>query len=178
MLPMLELATEHVQLNTTCHMNHVPPCCMNFSHTPLEIPSLNNVLPAMVLQNRLGCSNIQCSSCTSPHSRVCHVALSPAPIAPTCLGRRVVRVVVILLLLISGDIETNPGPVGEYTSLIYTQVCPPPVHNVTRPQYTIPYSGKFSNGANFRTFLGVISRDQLSRDQLSYRNYSNRTVEN
>ena len=28
------------------------------------------------------------------------------------------RVVVILLLLMSGDIETNPGPVGKFTSLI------------------------------------------------------------
>ena len=51
MLPMLELAIEHVQLTTTCNINHVPPPCMNFSHTPLELPSLNNTLPAMVLQN-------------------------------------------------------------------------------------------------------------------------------
>ena len=27
----------------------------------------------------------------------------------------VVGAVVVLLLLMSGDIETNPGPVGEYT---------------------------------------------------------------
>ena len=32
-------------------------------------------------------------------------------------------VVVLLLLLMSGDIEMNPGPVGEYTSLTYYQVC-------------------------------------------------------
>ena len=29
MLPMLELATEHVQLTTTCHINHVPPPRIN-----------------------------------------------------------------------------------------------------------------------------------------------------
>ena len=109
MLPMLELATEHVQLTTTCHLNHVPPPRMNFSHNPLELPSLNNVLPPMVLQNQLSWSNIKHSS----HSRVCHVALSPAPIAPTGLARRVVGVVVLLLLLMSGDIETNLGPLSK-----------------------------------------------------------------
>ena len=105
MLPMLELATEHVQLTTTCRMNpvnHGPP---SRSHTPLVLPSLNNVLPAMVLQN---------IKCLSYISSVRHVPLSPAPTVPTGLGRRVVGVVVLLLLLMSGDIETNPGPVGEW----------------------------------------------------------------
>ena len=37
---------------------------------------------------------------------------------PTGLGRRVVGAVVLLLLLMSGDIEMNPGPVGECTCLI------------------------------------------------------------
>jgi len=124
MLPMLELATKHVQLATTCHINHVAPPSMNFSHTPLELPSLNNLLPAMVLQNQLTWSNIKCSSYTSPHSSVGHVALRPAPIAPTGLRRRMVGVVVLLLLLMSGDIETNSGPVGEYIPL----VCIPLVH--------------------------------------------------
>ena len=96
MLPMLELTTEHVQLKTTYHINHVHPPHMTFSHTPLELPSLNNVLPAMVLQNQLAWSNIKCSSYTTPRSSVCHVSLSPAPIAPTGLGRRVVGVVVLL----------------------------------------------------------------------------------
>ena len=104
-LPMLELATEHVQLATTCR---VPPPRMTFSHTPL-LPYLNNVLPAMVLQNRVAWSNI---NCPSSHSRVCHVSLSPAS---TGLGRRVVRVVVLLLLLMSGDVETNPGPLSKCT---------------------------------------------------------------
>ena len=114
MLPMLELATEHVQLATTYYMNHmnqwhVVPPHMTFNNTHL-LPFLNNVLPAMVLQNQLAWSNIKC---LSSHSRVCHVCLSSAP---SSLGRRVVRVVgvgVLLLLLMSGDIEMNPGPVGE-----------------------------------------------------------------
>ena len=104
MLPMLELATEHVQLATTCRMNPINHGTLSRSHTPLVLPSLNNVLPAMVLHN---------IKCWSYISIVRHVPLSPAPTAPTGLGRRVVRVVVLLLLLMSGDIETNPGPVGE-----------------------------------------------------------------
>ena len=125
MLPMLELAIEHVQLIATCHMNlhHVHARRMTFSHTHLlpfpnnVLPAfshthlLNNVLPAMVLQNRVVWPNIKCPS---SHSRVCHVSLSPAP---TGLGRRVVGVVVFLLLLMSGDIEMNPGPVGKYYML-------------------------------------------------------------
>ena len=111
MLPMLELATEHVHLTTTCRMNPVnrgPLSPVNFSHTPLVLPSLNNVLPAMVLQNRV---NIKCLSYISS---VRHVSLNPAPTALTGQGRRLVRMVVLLLLLMSGDIETNPGPVGEW----------------------------------------------------------------
>ena len=114
MLPMLELATEHVQLATMYYMNcmnHVHARHMTFSHTPLALPSLNNVLPAMALQNRVAWSNIKCPS----HSSVHHVSLNPAP---TGLARRVVGVVVLLLLLMSGDIETNPGPVGEWISLM------------------------------------------------------------
>ena len=84
MLPMLELATEHVHLTTTCRMNpinHGPLSPVTFSPTPLVLPSLNNVLPAMVLQN---------IKCLSYISSVCHVSLSPAPTAPTGLGRRLV----------------------------------------------------------------------------------------
>ena len=105
MLPMLELATEHVHLTTTCRMNPVNYRPPSRSHTPLVLPSLNNVLPAMVLQN---------IKCLSYISSVRHVSLSPAPTVPTGLGRRLVRMVVLLLLLMSGDIETNPGPVGEW----------------------------------------------------------------
>ena len=119
MLPMLGLVDEHVhvQLTTTDHMStinqrNVHFHHMTFRHTPLvlKLPSLDNVLPAMALQSRGVRSNITCPSYTS--SGVPHVS-------PTDLGRvvrvvRVVRVIVALLLLLSGDIETNPGPFGEF----------------------------------------------------------------
>ena len=79
MLPMLELATEHVQLATTYCMdsiNHVHACHMTFANKPLVLPSLNNVLPAIAFENRIAWSNI---GYQSTHSRVCHVAISPAP---------------------------------------------------------------------------------------------------
>ena len=82
------------------------------AHRKQQQPFLNNVLPAIVLQNRLPWSNIKGPS---SHSRVCHVSLSPALAG---LGRRVVGVVVLLRLLMSGDIEMNPGPVGECTCLM------------------------------------------------------------
>ena len=115
MLPMLELAAERAQLTTMYYTNHwhVHPRHVTFSHTHL-LPSLNNVLPAMVLQNRVAWSNIKCLSYTSSHSSVRHVSHNPAP---TSLGRRLVGAVVLLLLLMSGDIEMNPGPVGECTPL-------------------------------------------------------------
>ena len=123
LLPMLELATEHAQLTTMYYRNaldHVHARHMTFSHTPLALPSLN-VLPAMALQSRVAWSNIKCPS----HSSVCHVSLHPAP---TGLGRVVVRVVVLLLLLMSGDIETNPGPVGEWTSFM----CKKPIYHLMK----------------------------------------------
>ena len=73
MLPMLELATEHVHLTTTCRMNHINRGPLSRSHTPLVLPSLNNVLPAMVLQNIKSLSYI---------TSVRHVSLSPAPTVP------------------------------------------------------------------------------------------------
>ena len=113
MLPMLELAAERVELTTMYYTSHwhVHQRHVTFSHTHL-LPSLNNVLPAMVLQNRVAWSNIKCLSYTSSHSSIRHVSNSPDSTIPG-LGRRVVGVVVLLLLLMSGDIETNPGPVGE-----------------------------------------------------------------
>ena len=116
MLPMLGLADDHVQLTTMYHMSLIHQCYihsrhMTFNHTPLLLPSLNNVLPAMVLQNRVARSNIGCPSSHSdlPHYfPILHLSL------PTGLGRRVVGMVLVLLLLLSGDIETNPGPVGEF----------------------------------------------------------------
>ena len=119
MLPMLGLVDEHAQLTTMYHMNtinqwslHAPH--MTSNHTPLLLPSLNSVLPAMILQNRVARANIGCPPTSSysdfPHrSPVLHLNV------PTGLGRMVVEMVmVLLLLLLSGDIETNPGPVGEF----------------------------------------------------------------
>ena len=107
MLPMLEVAAEHKQLTTTHHTGgHLP-----FSHTPLVLPSLSNLLPAMVFQNRVVTSNM-CFSHSFSHSSVCPIS------SGLCLSisyslKKVVMVVVLLLLL-SGDIETNPGPLGEH----------------------------------------------------------------
>ena len=114
MLPMLEQAAERTQLTTMSYNQwHVHPRHMTFSHTHL-LPFLNNVLPAMVLQNRVVWSSIKCPS---SHSCVRHVSLSPT--VPTGLGRRVVEVVMLLLLLMGGDVETNPGPVGKCSCLTY-----------------------------------------------------------
>ena len=118
MLPMLGLADEHVQLTTMYHMSpihqdYVHPCHMTFNHAPLLLRSLNNVLPAMALQSRVVRSNM-CASYSSSDSGVYHVSAILHLDFPCGLGRGVVGVVLILLLLLSGDIETNPGPVGEF----------------------------------------------------------------
>ena len=115
MLPMLQLTTEHAQLVTTYHVtpiNHVDPHHMNFSHAPLVLSSLNNVLSAMGIQNELASSN---SRCQSSHSRTSHVFPNPAVIVPFSLGKTVEDVMLALLLLRSGDVEVNPGPVGKCT---------------------------------------------------------------
>ena len=122
MLPMLVLVDEHVQLTIMNHMNHINPInqwsghpCyddMISCHTPLLLPSLNNVLPAMALQSRVVKLNIV--SYTSSHSGVRPVPPILHLNLPSGLGRRVVGMVLVLLLLMSGDIETNPGPVGEF----------------------------------------------------------------
>ena len=102
MLPMLVVVNEHKQLAT---MNS-----MTFSHSPLVLSSLNNVIPAMVLQNRVERSSVGNLSCSPSRSNVQRTSFS--------LGLRVcsrgrVMVVMLLLLLLSGDIEMNPGPLGE-----------------------------------------------------------------
>ena len=110
MLPMLEVAAEHKQLTTTHHSNPAGGH-LAFTHTPLVLSSLSNLLPAMVLQNRVVRSNM-CLSHSFSHSSICPIFFG------LCLSvsysvKKVVMVVVLLLLL-SGDIETNPGPVGEH----------------------------------------------------------------
>ena len=115
---MLGLVDEHVQLTTTCHISqcYIHSRHMTFRQAPLVLilPSLDNVLPAVALQNRVVWSNVGCPSYTSSQSDVRHHSLILHLILPSGLGRRVVDVVLILLLLLSGDIETNPGPVGEF----------------------------------------------------------------
>ena len=124
MLPMLVVAAEHVQLATTDHMNPMDQLCIHphhttFKHGPIILPSLNNVLPAMTLQNEIVKSNIWCLSCSSFHASVRRVSYSPGFSVPSGLGRMVVGAVVVLLLLMSGDIEMNPGPVGECINTTY-----------------------------------------------------------
>ena len=127
MLPMAVVADEHAQLATTepvilfgrwcVHPRHI------FKHTSLILPSLNNILPAMALQNVEVKSNIWCLSRSLSHTRVCHVSSSPGLSVPSGLGRMVVGAVVVLLLLMSGDIETNPGPVGEcITEYVFSEL--------------------------------------------------------
>ena len=124
MLPMLVVAAEHVQLATTDHMNPMDQRCIHlhhrtFKHAPLMLPSLNNILPAMALQNEIVKSNIWCLSHSSSHTSARCVSFSPGFSVPPGLGRMVVGAVVALLLLMSGDVEMNPGPVGEYINTRY-----------------------------------------------------------
>ena len=121
MLPMLVVAAEHVQLATADHMNSMDQWCIHphFKHVPFMLPYLNNLLPTMALQNEIVMSNIWCLSHSSSHISVRHVSFSPGLNVPSGLGRMVVGAVVVLLLLMSGDIETNPGPVGECINMRY-----------------------------------------------------------
>ena len=84
------------------------------NETTLMLPSLSNVLPAMLLQNSVIRLNISCPSCTSSRSSIHHIPPSLHLNLLSNLGRIVVAVVLALLLLLSGDVETNPGPVGEF----------------------------------------------------------------
>ena len=111
MLPLLVVVNEHMQLTTsdpTFQCGH-----MTLNPMPLVLPSLDNVLPAMAVQNRVARLNTGYTSCLSFHSSV--------QCASSSMSRRVyfrrtlgvVGVVVALLLLLSGDIELNPGPLGK-----------------------------------------------------------------
>ena len=53
------------------------------------------------------------SSCNASHIRVRRVSPSPGLGVPSGLGRMVVGVI-LLLLVLSGDVEANPGPVGKF----------------------------------------------------------------
>jgi len=121
MLPMLEVAAEHKQLTTTHHANpadlhggHV-----TFSHSPLVLPSLNNVLPAMVLQNKVVKPSVHLSHYLY-HFRSDHISCGLGLSISSSLQMMVT--VVFLLLLLSGDIETNPGPVGEHIPIKFLSI--------------------------------------------------------
>ena len=108
MLEPLIPAAEHTQLATTEQIEHHYSCHMTFRLTPL--PRLDNMLP-VVLQ-----LNVRCRSRSSSHARVCRVYHSPGLSVFSGIGRMAAKVI-LLLLILSGDIETNPGPVGEF--LVY-----------------------------------------------------------
>ena len=114
---MLEVAAEHKQLITTHHTNpaHLYGGHVTFSHFSMSLPSLSNVLPAMILQNKVVKPSMHLLDFLS-HSKSDHISLGLGLSVPSCL-RKVVMVVVLLLLL-SGDVETNPGPVGEHITKI------------------------------------------------------------
>ena len=133
MLPMVQLSAEHVQLAITYHVSpinqwyaHNHGLHVNISHTPLVLPSLANVLPAIVLQNSVVRWNISCLSYTSSQSSIHRI---PPSHLLSGLGRSVVALVLAFLLLLSGDIETNPGPLGWF--LYYGFTSPSPFYKGT-----------------------------------------------
>ena len=83
----------------------------------MMLPHLDSVPPPLVLQNNRAVQLTIRSS--SSHSRVRRVSPSPGTSlgVPSGLGRMVV-VVILLLLVLSGDVEINPGPVGEFLVLV------------------------------------------------------------
>ena len=118
MLPTVRLPAEHVQLATTYHLNPINQWYGHRHHitlnqAPLVLPSLISLLlPAMVLQNCVVRSNISFPSyITSSYFTVRHIPLRLHPNGE-------VDLVLDLLLLLSGDIETNPGPVGQFSVYI------------------------------------------------------------
>ena len=118
MLPMLVVTAERAHVAATDHMSFMDKLCISlchttFKHAPFKLPSLSNTLPAMALQNEIVKSNIWCLSHSSSYTIVRRVSSSPGFNVPSGLRRMVVGVVVVLLLLMSGDIEVNPGPVSS-----------------------------------------------------------------
>ena len=56
-------------------------------------------------------------SYSSSRSNVHSISPGPGLGVPSGLGRMVVGVI-LLLLILSGDVETNPGPVGKISGLV------------------------------------------------------------
>ena len=77
--------------------------------TNLHWQQLSHVMP----EHALIVTNIGCLPHPPTDSGVYHVPLGLVHGAPSDLGR-MVELVVTLLLLMSGDIEINPGPLSEF----------------------------------------------------------------
>ena len=111
MLPMVRLPAEHVELAITYHQNpinqwYVHRYYITLNQAPLVLPSLISiVLPAMVLQNCIVKLNISFPSYIASYFSARHIPLNLQLDGEVMLD---------LLLLLSGDIETNPGPVGQF----------------------------------------------------------------
>ena len=101
MLPILVPVAEHVQLSTTEPIKR-------FRYASLVLPPLDNVLPVLVLQ-----LNTRGLPCSPSHSSVRQVSCN----VPSSL-RRIIVEMIPLLLILSGDIETNPGPVGKISDFV------------------------------------------------------------
>ena len=116
---MLGFSAEYMQLSTTYHIKfisqwymYVHPHYMTFRFAALLQP-VNNVQPTMVIQSRVLWSNIKGFSYTLSHFNT-SVTVSLQLNFSFSLGSRMARLVLFLLLLLSGDVELNPGPFGEY----------------------------------------------------------------
>ena len=84
-------------------MNTIHGCGhVTFSYATPMLPFLNNVL-----QNRVVLLN---TGCLSPSLFVRYVP----PVFYSGLEMRAVGLEIALLLLLSGDVEVNPGPLGEF----------------------------------------------------------------
>ena len=124
MLPVLELASGHLEsarghLNPIIYQPYVYPHPKTLSRALLVIPSLKNVLPVMVLQNRGVRMNM---GGLSSHCSVLQFFPKLSAVLSTlnaAVGKKAEVIVVVLLLLMSGDIETNPGPLSELLVLPY-----------------------------------------------------------
>ena len=52
-----------------------------------------------------------------PHFSKLYISPSLSTIFSFVMGRKLVNTVVVLLLLACGDIETNPGPLGKFSTI-------------------------------------------------------------
>ena len=113
---MLGFSAVNMELTTTYHINfisqwYVHPHHMTFRYAPLVLP-FSNILPTMVLQCGVLWSNIRSFFYSSSHFDISVTASLNLNLFFS-LGRSIMRLVLLLLLVLSGDVELNPGPLGE-----------------------------------------------------------------